>query len=72
MIKTAAVKLCGRGMYQIKTKKFNLDELEKKLRKIGKVKRLSRLLHFKELTIFENRVLIKADDEKKAHTIYSK
>ena len=67
------IKLCGTGSYQLNGPKLNLKEVSDKLKKLGEVKLNEFCLIFKELTIFEDgRVLIKADDEKRAKSLYAK
>jgi adenylyltransferase/sulfurtransferase len=65
------VKLCGSGNYQFKGK-VAYYSLREKLSKIGKVNDLGYCFQFKELTVFKDRVLIKADKESEAKSLYSK
>jgi adenylyltransferase/sulfurtransferase len=65
------VKLCGSGNFQFKGK-VAFYSLKDKLSKVGKVQDMKYCFHFKELTVFKDRVLIKADDEAKAKSLYSK
>ncbi len=68
-----AVKLCGTNSYQIQGPKLKLKEVASKLEKIDKVILNDYCLLFKELTIFnDGRVLIKAQNEKQARSIYTK
>jgi molybdopterin-synthase adenylyltransferase len=67
-----SIKLCGRGSYQIKGN-HNLDELEERLSRQGKVIRHKGVLHFDNITVFEDgRAIIRAEDEAKARIVYSK
>src|SRR3989344_467454 len=67
------IKLCGTGSYQLNGPKLNLKEVSDKLKKLGEVKLNEFCLIFKELIIFEDgRVLIKADNEKRAKSLYTK
>ena len=59
------IKLCGTGKYQIKGK-FDFEELKKKFDKEGEV------IILENLTIFKNRVLVKAKDESEAKILYAK
>ncbi|RME55217.1 NAD(P)H-binding protein [Candidatus Woesearchaeota archaeon] len=69
--KESLVRLCGSGNYQFKGK-VAYYSLKNNLSKIGKVKDLGYCFHFKELTVFKDRVLIKSDSEAKARSLYSK
>jgi len=67
-----AVKLCG-NHFQINGRKINLDTLENRFNKLGKTIRFKGILHFNELTLFENgRALIRAENERRAKSIYSR
>ena len=71
------VKLCGNGMYQIKTKSIDatqFNNLKNKLGKIGKIVDFAYCINFDgKITIFQDgRALIKAKDEKEAKSLYSK
>lgn len=61
------VKLCGKDIYQIKGI-HNLDLLKQRL----KCEDLVYFLQFKNLSIFKDRVLIKASSEEEAKIVYSK
>jgi len=66
-------KVCGKSTYQIRGEKKNLNELKKRLERIDKVRGNSDFLIFRNISIFKDgRVLIKADSEKEAKSIYSK
>jgi len=65
------VKLCSSTTYQIKGK-FDFNELKKRFEKIDDVKETEHCLYFKELIIFKDRVLIKADSKDKAKILYDK
>ena len=71
------IKLCGDGIYQIKTKpidKNQFNELKTKLKKIGKIADFFYCINLNnKITIFtDGRALIKAKDEKEARSLYSK
>ena len=71
------MKLCGDGIYQIKTKSIDKQQssnLRNKLKKIGKLTDFGYCINFNnKLIIFnDGRALIKAKDEKEAKSIYSK
>ena len=72
-----AIKLCGRGVFQLKGKHVDLQRLKRSLYKI--LKRSEKIidwgyaLKFRELMIFhDGRVLVHAADEKKARSLYYK
>lgn len=55
------IRLCGNESYQLRAKNFDIVALEKRLQKLGDVKRFSTGLHFQGLTIFaDGRILMKA------------
>lgn len=61
------VRLCGKESYQIRFKQeIDLSSLKGRLKKAGNVKDYGACLNFKNLTIFKNRVLIKAENKQKA------
>jgi adenylyltransferase/sulfurtransferase len=67
------VKLCGRGVFQIKGKKKNLLELKKKFEKIGKAVSFSGIVHFNGISVFEDgRAIIKAKTIEEAKSLYSR
>jgi molybdopterin/thiamine biosynthesis adenylyltransferase len=69
---TSVVKICGEGIYQFKSK-HNFLELEKKLKRVDDIQIFFGLFHFRNLTIFhDGRVIVKAENEKKARSDYSK
>lgn len=69
---TKTVKLCGQGTYQIKGNVKNIDAVLAKFSKLGKVTRLSGIMHFKDITLFDDgRAIIKADSEAEARKKYS-
>jgi len=59
------IKFCGTGKYQIKGK-FDFEELKKKFDKEGDI------IELENLTIFKNRVIVKAKDEAEAKSLYAK
>lgn len=70
-------KLCGDGIYQIKTKNINkkqYNEMKSKFKKMGKITDFGYCISFdNKITIFrDGRALIKAKDEKEAKSLYSK
>ena len=71
------IKMCGNGIFQIKTKsigKKQFNELKNKLKKTGKVVDFGYCINFdNKLTIFnDGRALIRAKDEKEAKSLYAK
>lgn len=71
------VKLCGGGIYQIKSKtmgKKQFNALKNKLKRIGKVIDFGYCVNFNnKITLFEDgRALVKANTEREAKTFYSK
>ena len=66
------LKFCGSDHYQIKGRTFDLEDVKKKLSKIGVVKDFGEFISFNELTIFKDRVLIKANSKEMAKSIYNK
>ncbi|MBI2105333.1 ThiF family adenylyltransferase [Candidatus Woesearchaeota archaeon] len=68
-----AIQLCGTNTFQLRGPKVKLEQLANKLKKIGDVISNQYCIKFNELIIFEDgRVLIKASDEKKAKSLYTK
>ena len=65
------IKFCGSGTYQIKGE-FNFNEIKKRLKKLGTITDFGSSFSFDKISVFNNRVLIKAKDEKEAKIIYSK
>lgn len=59
------IKFCGTNKYQIRGN-FNFDELKKKFKADGE------LIELDNLTIFRNRVLVKAENEVEAKSIYAR
>ena len=71
------IKLCGDGIYQVKTKQINkqqFNNLKNKLKKIGKIIDFDYCINFdSKITIFQDgRALVKAKDEKEAKSLYSR
>jgi hypothetical protein len=62
--------MCGTGIYQMKDKKINLEELKKRTpNHIDS----GTCIHFGEFTVFDDgRVLIKARDIKEAKKLYQR
>lgn len=65
------IKLCGTNSYQIKNK-FDMEELNKKFSRLGKVNLTEHCLFFNEFVIFKDRVLIKAGSKEEAKNLYDK
>ena len=63
------VKMCGVNLFQIKDKNLELNELEKKLSRLDKVRKGKHCMFFKDLVIFKDRVLVKANSEKEAKAL---
>ncbi|MDI6737898.1 MAG: HesA/MoeB/ThiF family protein [Nanoarchaeota archaeon] len=68
--KQEIIKFCGSGTYQIKGK-FDYEELKRKLSKVGKIQDAGVCFRFSAMTIFPDRVIIKAQTEEEARTMYS-
>jgi adenylyltransferase/sulfurtransferase len=67
------MKFCGSGYYQIRGKKKSLQQLQKKLKKITKIKKLDGCIKLNEITLFnDGRALIKAASKKEARALYSR
>ncbi|MBI3026952.1 ThiF family adenylyltransferase [Candidatus Woesearchaeota archaeon] len=71
------IKLCGKNIYQIKTKSINkkqFNNIKNKLKRIGKIVDFAYCVNFEgKITIFQDgRALIKAEDEKEAKSLYSR
>ena len=64
------IKFCGSSSYLFRGN-FDIEKLKQKLNK-EKVNFLNNILILDKLTIFKNKVLIKAKDEKEAKSLYSK
>ncbi|MDD4877712.1 MAG: HesA/MoeB/ThiF family protein [Candidatus Nanoarchaeia archaeon] len=64
------IKFCGSGTYQIKGK-FDYEELKRKLSMVGKVQDAGVCFRFSAMTIFPDRVIIKAQTEEEAKVMYS-
>lgn len=65
------IKFCGSGTYQIKGN-FDFKEIKKRLQRLGAITNFGSSFSFDKISVFSNRVLIKAKDEKEAKLIYSK
>jgi molybdopterin/thiamine biosynthesis adenylyltransferase len=69
---TDTLKLCGKDTYQIKGKDIDLAALNNKLSQIDTTQHYKGVLHFKNITVFEdNRVMIHARSESEAKKIYT-
>ena len=67
----STLRFCS-GFWQIMGK-FDYDVIKRRLRKVGNVKDCGYYFHFNQLlTVFPDRVLIKAKTEKEAKSLYSK
>lgn len=71
MKKSNLVKFCGSGTYQVKGN-FNFKQVKKRLQKLGRITDFGSSFSYGGIAVFENRVLIKANNEKEAEMIYSK
>lgn len=74
---TSAIKLCGQGRIQIRGKMPNMQELEKRLQKIGKVTKSEYGIYFvsndADFFLFpDGRCLVKATTKEEAKAIYAK
>ncbi len=69
---TDVLKFCGLGTYQIRKGPLHLKVLNDRLSKIGKVFDFNACLKFENLTIFKDRVIIKATTEEEAKSLYAK
>ncbi len=67
----SVVRLCGSGQYQIKGN-FDFEKVKQRLRGVGEIEDYDEFFKFKELIIFNGRVLIKAITESEARSLYSK
>lgn len=65
------IKFCGSGTYQIKGS-FDFNKIKKRLQKLGAITDFGSSFSFDKVSVFKNRVLIKAKNEKEAKIIYSK
>ena len=68
--KNDITKYCGSRLYLIK-KSFNFNNVQNRLEKLGG-KVFKNAILYDRITVFSNRVLIKADDEKEALSIFSR
>ncbi len=66
------IRFCGSGTYQFSYEERDLADVEKMLRKSERVTGLGTCLQVKNMTIFKNRVLIKAQSEAEARSAFSK
>ncbi|MBI3033428.1 ThiF family adenylyltransferase [Candidatus Woesearchaeota archaeon] len=70
---TKNIRFCSSGQFQFYGKKQSLQQVKKRLEKLGKVIFLPGCLHFKQVTIFnDGRCLIKAKDLREAKNLYAK
>lgn len=65
------IKFCGSGTYQI-SGDFNFNEVKKRLQHLDTITDFGSSFSVDKISVFNNRVLIKAKDEKEAKIIYSK
>lgn len=65
------IKFCGSNNFQFR-RKNNLEELKKRLSKAGKITGSREFIKFDNIIIFKDRVMIKADNENEARSLYSK
>ncbi len=69
---TDVLKFCGSDTYQIRKGPIDIASLKKRFSKIGKVLDFQSCLKYENLTIFKDRVLIKASSEQEAKSLYSR
>jgi len=70
---TELIKFCRTNTFQLRIPKLNLEKVAEKLKKLDDVILNDYCLIFKELTIFrDGRILIKANSEEQAKSLYSK
>lgn len=60
------IKLCSDSSFIVKTKHINLNDLGKKLSKISDLRITPHCMFFKDMTIFNNRVIVKAETKEEA------
>jgi molybdopterin-synthase adenylyltransferase len=69
------IKLCGKGIYQIKGKSVNLKELKERIANSedeNSIKDFGKCISFKNITVFDDgRTLIKASSSGEARSVYS-
>ena len=64
------IKFCGSNNFLIRGK-FDYDKLKKDIMKVEKISDWGNAFHFRNITVFENKVLVKADSEQEAISLYS-
>jgi adenylyltransferase/sulfurtransferase len=70
--RTEAIKLCGTNSFQIETKNLNTKKLKEELLKIDKIKNFKTHFIFRNIFIFNNKVIIRAKTKEEAKSIYDK
>lgn len=65
------LKFCSTGNYQMLLKDINLQKLKKDLSKISKIEDLGECIKFRNMLIFKDRCLIKANTEREAKSLIS-
>ncbi len=65
------IKFCGSNNFQFR-RKNNLEELKKRLSKTSKISYKEEFIKFDNIIIFKDRVIIKASNENKARSLYSR
>jgi len=65
------IKLCGTNNFQIRGE-FNIKNLKNQLDKLDEVKSFNDYITFKNLFIFKDRIIIKANTKQEARTVYDK
>ncbi len=66
------IKMCGSDLFQIKSKPFDLNELNRRFKKLGEAILQDNCLFFKDFTVFKDgRVLVKARTEEEAKSLFN-
>ncbi len=65
------IKFCGSNYFQFR-KKQNINELRKRLSRIGKIIDNKDFIKFNNIIVFKDRVMVKAKNENQAKALYSK
>ncbi len=65
------IKFCGSNNFLIRGK-FDYNKLKKDIMRVEKISDWGNAFHFKNVTIFKDKVLIRADSEQEALSLYSK
>lgn len=65
------VKFCGSNSFLIRGK-FNYDKLKKDIMKVEKISDWGTAFHFRNITVFKDKVLMKAESEQEALALFSR